>query len=67
MRLGQRPWPCTRLAELAERLDADGATAIAFDVVFAEPDEHFSQEAPIRSFATEISTPNCSHQITTLV
>ena len=37
-RFGQWPWPRTRLADLVERLDSEGATAIAFDVVFAEPD-----------------------------
>ncbi len=37
-RLGQWPWPRTLLADLVERLDAAGAKAIAFDVVFAEPD-----------------------------
>ncbi|NJA90120.1 adenylate/guanylate cyclase domain-containing protein [Rhodocyclus tenuis] len=37
-RLGQWPWPRTRLAELVDRLNAAGAAAIGFDVVFAEPD-----------------------------
>ncbi|MBV8535939.1 MAG: adenylate/guanylate cyclase domain-containing protein [Alphaproteobacteria bacterium] len=37
-RLGQWPWPRTRLAALIERLGAMGATAVGFDVVFAEPD-----------------------------
>ena len=37
-RLGQWPWPRTRLAELVDRLRAGGAAAIGFDVVFAEPD-----------------------------
>lgn len=37
-RLGQWPWPRTRLAELVERLHAAGAAAVAFDMVFAEPD-----------------------------
>lgn len=36
--LGQWPWPRTRLAELVQRLQAAGVAAIAFDVVFAEPD-----------------------------
>jgi adenylate cyclase len=35
---GQWPWPRTRLAELVERLSALGASAIVFDVLFAEPD-----------------------------
>src|SRR5688572_2766879 len=37
-RLGQWPWPRTQIAQLVERLTAMGAAAIAFDVVFAEPD-----------------------------
>nr|WP_183964240.1 adenylate/guanylate cyclase domain-containing protein [Quisquiliibacterium transsilvanicum] len=37
-RVGQWPWTRTRLADLVERLHAAGATAIGFDVVFAEPD-----------------------------
>ncbi len=36
--LGQWPWPRTYLAELVERLTEAGAAAIAFDMVFAEPD-----------------------------
>jgi adenylate cyclase len=35
---GQWPWPRTRLAELTDRLAALGASAIAFDFIFAEPD-----------------------------
>jgi adenylate cyclase len=35
---GQWPWPRTRLAELTEKLSALGASAIAFDFIFAEPD-----------------------------
>lgn len=37
-RLGQWPWPRTRLAELVRRLEAAGAAAIAFDMVLSEPD-----------------------------
>ncbi len=35
---GQWPWPRTLMAELTSRLAAAGAAAIAFDMVFAEPD-----------------------------
>ncbi len=35
---GQWPWPRTLMAELTQRLAAAGAAAIAFDMVFAEPD-----------------------------
>lgn len=37
-RLGQWPWPRTRVAELVQKLHHAGAAAIAFDIVFAEPD-----------------------------
>ncbi|MGE0806920.1 MAG: CHASE2 domain-containing protein [Burkholderiaceae bacterium] len=37
-RRGQWPWPRTLLADLLQRLRAAGATTIAFDIVFAEPD-----------------------------
>ncbi len=35
---GQWPWPRTRIAELVRRLAESGSMAIAFDIVFAEPD-----------------------------
>jgi adenylate cyclase len=37
-RLGQWPWPRTRVAALVERLKQAGAAAIALDIVFSEPD-----------------------------
>jgi adenylate cyclase len=37
-RIGQWPWPRTRLAELTDRLAERGAAAIAFDIVLSEPD-----------------------------
>ena len=37
-KLGQWPWPRTRIAELIDKLTALGAVVIAFDIVFAEPD-----------------------------
>jgi adenylate cyclase len=37
-RLGQWPWPRTMLARLTDRLDELGAAAIAFGILFAEPD-----------------------------
>ncbi len=36
--IGQWPWPRYTLAELVDRLDELGAAAIAFDMLFAEPD-----------------------------
>jgi len=37
-KLGQWPWPRTRIAELVEQLRSAGAAVIVFDVIFAEPD-----------------------------
>ncbi|MES2554036.1 MAG: adenylate/guanylate cyclase domain-containing protein [Pseudomonadota bacterium] len=37
-RLGQWPWPRTRMAELVTRLQQAGASAIAFDIIFSEAD-----------------------------
>jgi adenylate cyclase len=37
-RLGQWPWPRTEIARLTERLGQAGASVVAFDVVFSEPD-----------------------------
>jgi adenylate cyclase len=37
-RLGQWPWPRTRVADMINALTRMGAKVIAFDVVFAEPD-----------------------------
>lgn len=36
--VGQWPWPRSRFAELVDRATADGAVAIAFDIIFAERD-----------------------------
>ncbi len=44
-RLGQWPWPRTRLAELLDRLNAAGVAAIGFDVIFAETDRTTPQAA----------------------
>ena len=36
--IGQWPWPRTVLADLVDKLAANGAAAIGFDIVFPEPD-----------------------------
>ena len=36
--LGQWPWPRTVIAELLTKLQRAGAAAVAFDILFAEPD-----------------------------
>src|SRR5258708_19833202 len=37
-KLGQFPWPRTRIADLITALTKLGAVVIAFDIVFSEPD-----------------------------
>src|SRR5438067_12703289 len=37
-KLGQWPWPRTRIADLVANLTGFGAVVIGFDIVFAEPD-----------------------------
>src|SRR6202165_3829485 len=37
-KLGQWPWPRTRIADLVANLTKLGAVVIAFDIVFLEPD-----------------------------
>lgn len=39
-RIGQWPWPRTTVARLLETLRDQGAAAVAFDVLFAEPDQN---------------------------
>ncbi|HEY8578343.1 MAG TPA: adenylate/guanylate cyclase domain-containing protein, partial [Beijerinckiaceae bacterium] len=39
-RLGQWPWPRTRLAEITRALHANGAAAIGFDMLLSEPDRY---------------------------
>ena len=52
-RLGQWPWPRTILARLVDRLRQSGVAAIAFDIVFAEPD----RTSPARILPLWPSTP----------
>ncbi len=40
--LGRWPWPRKTMAGLVDKLKADGAKAVGFDIVFAEPDENSS-------------------------
>ncbi len=53
---GQWPWPRSLVADLVTRLMAEGAGAIAFDIVFAEPDRlspaRYADAAPGLSAAT---------------
>ena len=50
-KIGQWPWPRTEVAKLVSVLSSDGAAAIAFDVLFAEPD-HTSLEQVARQLPT---------------
>ncbi len=42
--IGQWPWPRTRIAELVQKATEAGAVAIAFDIVFSEPDRLSPEE-----------------------
>lgn len=61
-RLGQWPWPRTRIADLVERLHEANVAAIGFDIVFAEPDrtspqamlELWSLDDPLRDALTSL-------------
>jgi len=50
---GRWPWPRSKIAALVDILSHDGASVIAFDIAFAEPDEN-SQLALIDRFAQKI-------------
>jgi adenylate cyclase len=58
--LGQWPWPRTVLAQLVDRLKQAGAKAVAFDMVFAEPDRTnpvlFAQTLPRGPVFDELSS-----------
>lgn len=56
-KLGQWPWPRTLTADLVQRLAEGGASAIVFDIVFAEPDRTSPAEILKvwgRNFKTEL-------------
>lgn len=42
--IGQWPWPRTVMARLAQKLGEAGAAAVAFDVLFSEPDQSSPEE-----------------------
>lgn len=48
--LGQWPWPRDRMAALVDRLSEMGASAIAFDILFSEPDR-LSPRTVVRDLA----------------
>ena len=51
-RIGQWPWPRSRMAEIVHRLNEAGAATIAFDMTFAEPDR-----LSIENLVTTITDP----------
>jgi adenylate cyclase len=54
-RIGQWPWPRTRLAELTSRLAELGAVAVAFDIVLSEPDSTDPAEMVKRLPKTDVT------------
>ena len=61
-RLGQWPWPRTRMAGLIEQLQAAGASAIVLDMVFAEPD----RTSPVAMLDLWRPSPEIARQISRL-
>jgi len=51
--LGQWPWPRTLVAQMVDRLMAEGAAAIGFDIVFSEADRT-SPEAIARQIEADV-------------
>jgi len=51
--IGRWPWPRTRIAELIDRLNKYGAKVVAFDIVFAEPDDS-SGAVALRDLQTKV-------------
>jgi len=44
-KVGQWPWPRTTIADLATKLTQQGAAAVAFDILFSEPDRTSPEQA----------------------
>jgi adenylate cyclase len=44
-KVGQWPWPRTTIADLASKLTEEGAAAVAFDILFSEPDRTSPEQA----------------------
>lgn len=56
---GQWPWPRTRLASLVDTLSQAGASAIAFDMIFPEPD----RASPLRALEGMALPPDLHGQV----
>ncbi len=61
-KLGQWPWPRTWVADLILRLRAAGATVVAFDVIFSEPD----RTSPAAMFKTWGTRPDACRPLVLL-
>ncbi len=63
IKLGQWPWPRTRISELIERLNSAHVATIGFDIIFSEPDrtspqamaDLWSLEVPLRNALKTLS------------
>lgn len=70
-KLGQWPWPRTLLAELVDKLGQQGAAAIAFDMVFPEPDrlspanavQYWPQSSAIENLKPELDKLPSNDQV----
>jgi adenylate cyclase len=58
---GRWPWPRSKIAALVDILSQDGASVIAFDIAFTEPDEN-SQLALLDHFSRKIEALGLSHR-----
>jgi adenylate cyclase len=56
-KIGQWPWPRTKLAELTNKLAQQGAAAVAFDIVLSEPDSFDPAEILKRLPNSEVTDP----------
>jgi len=66
--IGRWPWSRSTVAKLVDALKADGAKAVGFDVVFAEPDQNSGLQAITRitqqARKEGIHTPGFFHTLT---
>ena len=54
---GRWPWPRSKIADLIDTLNKDGAKVIGFDIGFLEPDENSNLKL-FHQFESQISTLN---------
>ena len=61
-RIGQWPWPRSRLADIVSRLSAAGAASITFDMVLAEPDR-LSPEELLHALSESALSPRLTEEL----